>query len=216
MISAFIPLLTAVIAVFLVALLGLTQRSLFGTPVEDVFYGFFFNGHPLFIFAVVYGLARIVVAAFETPWAWIKGLTLPLAMALLLLVSLYPTFGGLVLRGGFMTSSMSFLQGVNLSVATVLGAGIGAFTFGAVMGAGAIIARLKLRFGRHAFGMAVLSFLALWLGALMFVGYRALGLHGAWPRAPLGMMDAIKTAALATLAALPHTLVLWARFKPKR
>lgn len=210
MLRALLPLILAALAPLLVAASGFTERSLFGTALEDVFYGFFFRSYPLFFFAIVYGVARVAVDAVEPgPRRALRSFSAPLAVALLLVACLYPTFGGLVLRPGYMTGGVSFLRGVPAVVAVVLGAGAAAFVFSLVLGISRALARLRVRFRWSSFGKAALSFFALWLGGVILL---AAGRYGfipttGWPARALPAGDALRTAILVTLALLPHTLV---------
>jgi hypothetical protein len=215
---AILPLVLAALSPLLVAALGFTERSLFGTALEDVFYGFFFRAYPLFFFAVVYGVARVVAAAFEPgPRRALRSFTTPIAVALLLVACLYPTFGGLVLRPGFMTGGVSFLRSVPAAGAVVLGAGAAAFAFAVALGLSSALARLRVTLRWRAFGGAILSFLALWLGGVILVIAPRYGFDpvAGWPMRPLSFAAGAQAAALVGLALLPHALVLLAR-RPAR
>ena len=212
-IRALVPVAAAALSAVLAALLGLSERSLVGTPVENQFYGFFLRHYPLFLFAVVYGAVRILVAAAEPGWRTLRAVTAPLALAGFAAASLYPTFGGMVLRAGYMAGGMSFLNGAPAALATLIGAGAAAFAFGAVLGACTILARARLRMGRRALGGAVLGFLALWLGAAVLALAPRLGIDPAagFPAGPLRPAQGAAAAALVALALLPHALVVAAR-----
>jgi hypothetical protein len=210
----FLPLILAALSPLLVAALGFTERSLFGTALEDVFYGFFFRSYPLFFFAIVYGVARIVTAATEPGQRRaLRSFTTPIAVALFLVACLYPTFGGIVLRPGFMTGGVSFLQNVPALGAVVLGAGAAALVFALVIGIMSALARLQVRIGWRSVGRAALSFLALWLGGIILMAAPRYGFDpvAGWPMRPLSLAAGAKAAALVALALLPHALVLLAR-----
>jgi hypothetical protein len=209
-VSAFVPVACAVAAVLVSAGIGLTERSFAGTPVEDNFYGFFFRQHPLFLYAAVYGLARIVLVATEPgPRRPLRLLTTPVAVALFLAACFYPTFGGIVLRSGFGTGSMSFITGQTAALSLALGAGASAFIFGLVLGIAAALAKASFRVTRRSLATAALSFLALWLGALVFLAPASLGtdLAAGFPVRPLAWPQALSAAGVVTLALLPHALV---------
>jgi hypothetical protein len=209
--SRSIPAVCAVLAVFLCAATGFTQQSLFGTVLEDAFYGFFFESYPLFLFAVVYGAARIVAEAAAKSGRgrfWRVGTVIP-AMALFLLACLYPTFGGVVLRSGYATASMSFLRGQTADAALVLGAGASALTYATVLGLCTALATVRIRMGRRAIGKALASLVALWFGALILqaparFGYDVLA---GFPLRPLGWSEALAVAALVAIAALPDVVI---------
>jgi hypothetical protein len=209
------PLLVAVLAVLLVWAAGFTERSFIGTALEDHFYGFFFRNYPLLLFAIAYGVARIVAAATEPGRArGLRAFTTPLAVALFLIAHLYPTFGGVVARPGYAVAGMSFLQGQPAELALVLGAGAAALVYGLCLGAAVILGRLRLRWHWTALGFVVLSYLALWLGAVILLGSVRWGgdILAGWPVRPLAGGAAAKAAAVVALAFLPHACVVaWAR-----
>lgn len=204
------PLLLALAAVLIVALAGLTQRGLYGTPLEPYAYGFFLDRYPLFAFAIVYGFARVILAAFAPgPRRWPRLAGAALGLVLFLAACLHPTFGGLVIRPGYMAGSVAFLRNVPLPVAFALGAFASAAAFGLVLGLGTALARWRIRLGWRPLGRALLAFAAIWWAALVLAAPRALGIDPAegWPAAPLSGAAALKTAALVALALAPHALL---------
>ena len=205
---ALVPIFAAVLAVVLVAGTGFTERSLIGTALEDRFYGFFFRSYPLFLFAAVYGAARIVSAAIADPGARkpLRAFSTPIAVLVFLAACFYPTFGGIILRPGYMTGGMSFVRGQSATIAIVLGAGAAAFAYAAVLGVCVVLARLTLGFGWRKAGRVVLRLTALWLGALILLAPARLGadLTGAWPAGPLSGLQAATIAGVVALALLPH------------
>lgn len=207
-----LPVLAALVCVLAVAVSGLTEKTFFGTPLEDHLYGYFFRTYPLFFFAAAYGAARIVAAALTEaggPKPW-RVLTTPLALFLFLAACVYPTFGGIILRPGFMTGGMSFVRGQSAGAALVLGAGAAAFSFGLLLGLCVLLARLSVRFAWRKAGRVVVRFLALWSGAVVLLAPSRLGIDpvGAWPAGPLTVLSALKTACVVALALLPHALVV--------
>jgi hypothetical protein len=214
----FIPVAFAALSVLAAAALGFSERSFLGTALEDQFYGFFFRSYPLFLFVVSYGAARIVVAALTEPGRRrvLRALTAPPAVALFLAACIYPSVGGFVLRSGFAAGGVSFLQGLNAHAAAVLGAGAAAFMFGLVLGICTLLATLRFRFRRRGLADALLSFLALWVGAAILLAPQRLGvdLLGAFPLRPLGFAQALPLAGLVALAVLPHALVQARRTGP--
>lgn len=209
--SALVPLLLAALAPLLVAAAGFTERSLIGTALEEHFYGFFFRSYPLFLFAVVYGAARIATAAVVAPGGTgaLRSFTAPLAVALFLAVCLYPTFGGFVLRPGFMTGGMSFVRGQSGLAANLLGAGAAALVYGLALGLCTALATLRAALRWRALGPALAGFLALWLGAAILLLPARLGIDatGPWPAARLPMARAATAAAIVALALAPHALL---------
>ncbi|MER2253325.1 hypothetical protein ABS772_25715 [Methylorubrum podarium] len=219
------PLLAALTALFAVFLTGFDQRSAMPPDVAARFYGFFLDRYPLFAFALVYGLVRILaVMVAPGPAPVVRRLVGGLVgLALVLGLSLHPTFGGLVLRAGFGTGSGAFLNGTPMVLAYTMGAGAAAGLFGLAMGLGARLAGRPgpapaasrwRRAGRAALG-AVAGFLALWFAAALIGLARDAG-FGPWPRRPLDARDLVIAALLLTAAALPHLLLVAARLRPRR
>jgi hypothetical protein len=216
---AFAPLLAAAAAVLLAALTGFDRRSLSGTVFEDHFYGFFADRYPLFLFAIVYGVAFILAAAAESkPRRWIGLLFAPAAAGGFLLVCFYPTFGGYVLRPGFIVGGVAFLRGAPLWAAYFAGTAAAALVFALALGTASALVRRRFPLGRRSLVAALLNFLALWLGAALLAAPRALGLSvaGRWPALPLDWMQAAATLALVGLALLPHALLAAGRARRQR
>lgn len=204
------PLLLALACIALAALAGLTQRSLFGTPLEPYAYGFFLDRYPLFAFAIVYGAARIGLAAVEPgPRRWPRFVGVPLGLALFLAACLHPTFGGLVIRPGYMAGSMAFVRNTPLPAAFALGALASALAYGLALGGGSALARWRLAIGWRPLGRGLLGLAALWWAALVLAAPRALGMDATagWPAAAFAASAALTAAALVVLALLPHALL---------
>jgi hypothetical protein len=209
------PVAAALAALGGVAVSGLSQRSALPASVEPYAYGFFLDRYPIFAFALVYGLVRIVAAiAAPGPASPVRRALLGLAgLALLAVLSLYPTFGGLVLRAGFGTGGMAFLTNTPLWGAYALGAAVAALLFGLAMGVPIRLATLRRRapdgFGRRvrrALMTAVLSFLALWVGAAILGLSREAGI-GPWPRRAFTGAEALRAGLVLLAATLPHALI---------
>ncbi|AWI90415.1 hypothetical protein C0214_20570 [Methylobacterium sp. DM1] len=216
------PLLAALAALFAVFLTGFDQRSAMPPDVAARFYGFFLDRYPLFAFALVYGLVRILAAMLAPgPASPVRRLVGGgVGLALLLGLSLHPTFGGFVLRAGFATGSGAFLNGTPMAVAFAMGAAAAAGLFGLAMGLGARLAgRLEpaptgsrwRRAGRALLGW-IAGFLTLWFAAAMIGLARDAG-FGPWPRRPLDARDLVIAALLLTGAALPHVALVAARLR---
>lgn len=207
------PLLAALTALFASFLTGFDGRSPMPPDLAARFYGFFLDRYPLFAFALVYGLARLLAAALApgpaTPPR--RGIGAAIGLALLLGASLHPTFGGLVLRAGFGTGSGAFLNGTPMALAYALGAGAAAGVFGLALGLGVLLtgrppaapARSRLRGAGRGLLKGLVAFLALWFAAAV-IGLAHDAGFGPWPRRPLDARDLVVAAALLTLAALPH------------
>ena len=219
------PLAAALLALVATYATGFDQRSAMPPDAASRFYGFFLDRYPLFAFVLVYGLARILVAALAPGRAGVPRRLIGAVLGLVLVAGagLHPTFGGLVLRGAFGTGSVAFLNGAPMAVSYALGAAAGAGVFGLAMGIGVILtgrpgrpaARGRWRaLGRGLVGM-VAAFLALWIGAALIGAGRDLGL-GPWPRRPLDGRDLALAAGLITAAMLPHVMLVALRLRPRR
>jgi hypothetical protein len=209
---AFAPLACAVAAAAIVAVAGLTQRELAATPLGPYAYGFFFDRFAPFLFAIVYAVARFVAVAVTSPgrFAVARIVTTPLAIALILAVSLYPTFGGFVLRSAFFSGATTFLEGAALPGAYIVGAAFSTLIFASVLGLGVILIRLRVNLGWRALLFALLRYLSLVFAGVVLVAPRIfdMGLLGGWPVWPLGAGEGVALVALVLVALLPHTLIV--------
>ena len=206
------PVAAALIALGLVAATGLSQRSDLPDWLAPRTYGFFLDSYPLFAFALVYGLARLVAAAAAPGPAGLprRAVWAFAGIAALLMASLYPTFGGVILRGAYGTGSMAFLTGQPLWLAYAIGAAIGAILFGAILGLFGWLAGGRLRprtTWRARIGFASCSLLALWFAAALLGLAKAEGM-GPWPRRAFTGSEAGIAALLVLAAALPHAVVV--------
>ncbi|MCJ2082276.1 hypothetical protein [Methylobacterium sp. J-090] len=209
------PVAAAILAIGLTWLTGFSQRTALPGMVDARFYGFFLDRYPLFAAAIVYGLARLLVATLRPgpsgPVRRVVGGAV--AITGLLAACLYPTFGGPTLRAGFATGGMAFLTGQSMAVAYGLGAASAAFVFGLALGLGGLLTAGTFResggWGRWLLargGRVLMRILALWFALAVLGLAHAAGL-GAWPRRPLAGWEAGLAAALVLLAFLPHALL---------
>ncbi|WP_457106711.1 hypothetical protein [Methylobacterium sp. P5_C11] len=217
LLAASSPILAMLAALAIVALTGMSQRDAVPEALEPWIFGYFIGRYPLFAFALVYGLGHLArVAAGSGPASVPRRVLFGLAGAVALAAAgLYPTFGGLILRGAFATGGMAFLTHQPLWLAYGLGAGIAAALFGGILGLFAIAANRPLRPRLRRVGFAALAFLALWFGAALIGLAGDLG-FGPWPRRALRADEAGLAALLLVAAALPHTaLATVRRHRPK-
>lgn len=205
--AAFVPLAAALAVLGLVALTGLSRRS--GVPelLEPYAYGYFLDRYPLFVFALVYAATRLVaIAAGAGPGGPIRRIVFGAAgLAALALAGLYPTFGGLILRGGYATGGMAFLTSQPLWLAYALGAGVAASMVGGIVGAFGLAANGSLRPRLRRIGDGALAFVLLWFGAGVIGLAHAVGI-GPWPARPLTGAETGLAAMLLMIAGLPHAL----------
>ncbi|ACL60662.1 hypothetical protein [Methylobacterium nodulans] len=203
---ALLPLGATLAAVGVAALSGLNQARLEEAGLGSLFFGFFLDQFPLYPFAVVYGVVRILAVTGEAldRSRVLRLLGAALGLALLFALSFYPTFGGLILRLAFVVGAMSFLHGVPLPAARALGALAAMLPFGTALGLAGLVGGRRGRGGRVV--RALLRAAALWwaLGILSLGG--ALGTAG-WPQRGLDGKQALIAAGLVLVAFLPHALV---------
>ena len=204
------PLLAALATVGVVAATGFTERSLFGTALEDVFYGFFFRSYPLFLFALAYGAVWIVAAA-AAPGArrGLRAFSTPVAVILFLASGLYPTFGGPILRAGFILGGMSFVRGGSAIVSLMVGSLAAASAFGLALGVTSLLARLSFRISLRRLFTVLLRLAGLWVGGSLVLVAASFGFDaaGSWPVGPLEGLHVLKTALAVVLLLLPDTIV---------
>jgi hypothetical protein len=223
---ALAPAAAAILGVGLAWATGFSQRTVLPGVVEARFYGFFLDRYPLFAAAILYGLAALLVTMIRSgPGRPVRRLAGgAVAVAMLLVAGLYPTFGGPTLRSGFATGGVAFLNGQTMTVAYGLGAASAAFVFGLAFGFGSLLMAGTVRrgggWGRWllaAGGRVLVRYLSLWFALAMLGLAHAAGL-GAWPRRPLTGGEAALAAALVLLAFLPHSALAWldnrARHRP--
>lgn len=205
------PVAAALLCLGLVAATGISQRSDLPDWLAPRAYGFFLDSYPLFAFALVYGVARLVATAAAPGPAGLprRVAWCGVGIAALLAAGSYPTFGGVILRGAYGSGSMAFLTGQPLWLAYALGAAVGAIAFGAILGLFGWLAsgRLRPRDGwRARIGLAFCSVLSLWFAAALLGLARSEG-AGPWPHRAFTAREAGIAALLVLAAALPHAVV---------
>lgn len=214
-VAASLPLAAAALAALAAAASGLDQSWRLPQEIDLRFYGFFLDRYPLFVFVIVYGLARIAMMAASgvasLPRRAIGGL---IGIVLLLAVSLHPTFGGIVLRAGFATGGMTFLTYQPMSAAYLIGAAASAFVFGSVLAASRVLigpARSRMTWGwrlRRGSLRTVARYVSLWFAFAVIGHAHAVG-FGAWPRRAMTMSDGGIASALVLIGLLPHAVLVW-------
>ncbi|KMO19058.1 hypothetical protein SQ03_08835 [Methylobacterium platani JCM 14648] len=207
------PLGAALAAVALVAAAGTDQGSLDAAGFGQYAYGFFADRYPLFFPAIAYGAARALLLPVAAP-GWRGWLGALLGLALVLGLSLHPTYGGLVLRTGYAVGSVAFLSGQPAPVAQGLGIVTTAAVFGLAIGLPALVARGLPRRGDrwHSLGRGLLRFGALAFAVAVLAAARDLGLAG-FPRRPLSGAQAALAGGLVLAAFLPHAALSSAVFR---
>ncbi|MCC0805416.1 hypothetical protein FPV16_04135 [Methylobacterium sp. W2] len=213
--TAAFPLAAAGLAVCAAAVTGLSQASALPPEIAARFYGFFLQQYPLFTFALIYALARIVAMAATSTASRLRRVVGALVGATLLFaLSLYPTFGGLVLRAGFATGGMTFLTYQPMNAAFAIGAAASAFVFGSALavsriliGGGASAPSWGRRLAVGLFHCGT-GFLALWF-AFAVIGQAHPAGFGPWPRRALSVGETGVGVSLVLAAFLPHAILVW-------
>ncbi|GBU16095.1 MULTISPECIES: hypothetical protein [Methylobacterium] len=211
------PLAAVLGAVALAAATGFSQRSALPAWAETHFYGFFLDRYPLFGLALVYALARLAAAAFAPGPAGIarRMAGLLVGAVLVLGTGLHPTFGGVVLRTGFATGGIAFLQSLPMGAAFALGTAAASIVYGTALGigtalSGAIPPHWSLR-GLAGRALDTIGrFLALWFALAVLALARDAGL-GPWPRQALDGRAFAVAAGLGLAAFLPHAILVGLR-----
>ncbi|MGJ3262232.1 MAG: hypothetical protein ACFE0R_03265 [Salinarimonas sp.] len=209
---ALVPLAVAALAALVAGLAGVHARGLIGTPLEPFAFGYFVERFPLAPFLVVYAGVRVVLLALIPPGPsrFLRLALVPIALALVLVPALYPTFGGLVIRAAYFTGGIAFLQGTPLAIAYPVGALVSALVFAAGLGLAAWIARARATLGLRATLGGLARLVALWFAAVVVAAPTALGVPvGDWPIWPLTAVQSLAAAALVALALLPHAAITW-------
>jgi hypothetical protein len=171
------------------------------------FYGFFFDNYALFLLAAVYALGSLVATVLaggvrSRPFAMIA--LVPL-LALVLLAAFYPTFGGLVVRTGYVAATALGIFNIPAPLGVIAGALSAAFLLALVLGLSRAVLRLKARFSLGGLGAAVFGWLALAVAPLIYV--LAPQVAGGFPAVPVST-EALPVLLVASLAAFaPHALV---------
>jgi hypothetical protein len=173
-------------------------------------YGFFFTTFAPFLLAIAYAVARIAALALFGPVRsrLLAILVAPFAVALAIVACTWPTFGGLIVRPGFVAGGVALLQQMDPQIGLILGAIVAGLVFALVLGLASLLVGLSasLRFG--ALVKAMLRGLLLTIPPLALVLAPKAGIipGGTWPKTALGLADGAILAAMACLAFLPHAL----------
>ncbi|WP_194075087.1 hypothetical protein [Methylobacterium durans] len=212
---AFAPLVAALLAAALVAATGFDQGTALPPALQARFYGFFLDQYPLFAFAIVYAAARILAVALGPGPASVprRVVGCVFGLALVLAASLHPTFGGLVLRAGFATGGIGFLNQLPFWLAYALGSAAAAAMFGTALGLAVLVTNRGQR-PREGWWRAIrsnvasvlLRFLALWVGFAVLGLAREAGV-GFWPRRPLSIPQFGILAGLLVTGLFPHSVI---------
>lgn len=206
------PLVVAALATLAAGLSGLHARGLIGTAVEPWAFGYFVERFPLASALLVYAAARLVLSALIPPGPsrFLRLALLPIALALVLVPALWPTFGGVTIRAAYFTGGMSFLQGGPLLLAWPIGAIASGSVFALTLGLAVWLVRLSVRIGRRAALTGLGRLVALWFAAFAVALPAATGLPllGDWPIWPMSLVETATATLLVLVALGPHALLV--------
>ncbi|QCI63730.1 hypothetical protein [Phreatobacter stygius] len=213
-IGALVPLVVTLGAIVATYVTGTTARSIetaVGSPY--LIFGFFADRFPALAFAIIFVLVRLLVVAIVAtrPNILFRLLLLIPAVLLVLVAALYPTFGGIIARPGFMGGGFSMLDGriTGADAGFLLGGAISGVMLGLVTGfaRGLIDWSWGFTWGRLA--RVILAFVAYAaLGAVLAWGWATFERAGAlFPRAPLTIIETIGLIGLIIVASAPQIVV---------
>jgi hypothetical protein len=203
--------LAAVIATYATATTTGTIEAAVDSP--RLIFGYFSERFPILAFAIVFVLARLVVLAIRArrPRLLIRLPLLVLALAFVLFSALYPTFGGVIARPGFLAGGLSLVDArvVGGDVALLLGGAVSGVMLAFVTGfARALIDwSWGLTWGRLMRAVLALIAYAV-MGTLLAWGWSTLeAARSAFPRGPLSLVDTIALTGLIIVATAPQIVV---------
>lgn len=213
-IGALAPLVVTLGAIIATYATGTTARSIetaVGSPY--LILGFFAERFPALAFAVIFVLVRVLVVAIlaHRPNILMRLLLLIPALALLLAAALYPTFGGIIARPGFMGGGFSLLDAriTGVDAGLLLGGAISGVMLGLVTGLARMIVDWSWGFTWGRLARVILAFIAYAaMGALLAWGWGTLEQAGAlFPRAPLTLIETIGLIGMIIVATAPQIVV---------
>lgn len=211
--GAFVPLLAATGAVIAAQATGTTVRTIqnaLDTPW--LIFGLFADRFSVLAFAIIFVLARLLVLVFVAtrPHVLLRAPLLAIAAAIVLVATLYPTFGGFVARPGFIGGGVTLINSVvaHPTLATLIGGAVAGLMLALVTG----LARLfidwswGLTWGK--IGRGLLALIAyLFMGAVLAGGWSVIAAGGAlFPRAPMTIVEAIGLIGLLIVATAPQVM----------
>jgi hypothetical protein len=168
---------------------------------------------PAFAFAVIFVLMRLVVLALvaNRPPFLLRLVLLPVALALVLVAALYPTFGGLMLQPGLAAGETLATE----APPSVTGHGIAAdgALAGTMLGLVTMLARGLIDWWwSFTWGKPVRAVLALIayavMGTVLAAGWSPLATSAeVFPRVPLSLVETIGLVGLVVVATAPQVLV---------
>lgn len=213
-IGALAPLVVTVGAVIATYATGLTAAGIEAAVQSPyLILGFFAERFPALAFAIVFVLVRLIVVAFvaHRPNILFRLLLLVPAFALVLLAALYPTFGGIIVRPGFMGGGFSIVEGriAGADAGFLVGGAIAGVMLGLVAGLARALVDWSWGFTWGRLLRLILALLAYAvMGAVLAWGWATLEQGQAlFPRTPLRLIETVGLVGLVIIATAPQILV---------
>jgi hypothetical protein len=212
--GAMIPLLITLVTVAWTYATGTTSRTIEAAVDSPwLIFGIYADRFPVLAFAIVFVIARLFVLIFvaQRPMILLRLILFVPAVALVLAATLYPTFGGVVARPGFLGGGFSLMN------SAISGAEAGFLVGGAIAGVmlglvtGLARALMDWSWG-FTWGKPLRALLALvayaFMGAALAIGWSTLSSAGAlFPKAPLTIIELIGLIGLMIVATAPQIIV---------
>jgi hypothetical protein len=212
--GALVPLVIVLIAIIWTSVTATTTRTI-ETAVDSpwLIFGVFADRFPVLAFAVIFVLTRLIVTVFvvRRPNILFRLILLIPALALVLAAALYPTFGGLIARPGFIGSGFSLINSAisGAPAGYLVGGAIAGVMLGLVTGLARMIIDWSWGF---TWGKPIRAILALIayaaMGAILAWGWATLSAAGAlFPRGPLTIVETTGLIGLIIVATAPQIVV---------
>ncbi len=213
-IGALFPLVVTLVAVVWTYAAGITSRTI-ESAVDSpwLILGIYADRFPVLAFAIVFVIARLFVLVFvaQRPMILLRLILLVPAAALVLAATLYPTFGGIVARPGFIGGGFSLMNSAvtGAEAGFLLGGAIAGVMLGIVTGLGRALMDWSWGFTWSKPLRAILALVAYaFMGAVLAIGWSTLSAAGAlFPRAPLTIIELIGLIGLTVVATAPQIIV---------
>ncbi len=212
--GALIPLLMALVVVVWTYATGTTSRTIEAAVDSPwLILGIYADRFPVLAFAIVFVIARLFVLIFvaQRPMVLLRLILFVPAAALVLAATLYPTFGGVVARPGFLGGGFSLMNSAiaGAEAGFLLGGAIAGVVLGLVTGLARAVMDWSWGF---TWGKPLRALLALaayaFMGAALAIGWSTLTNAGAlFPKAPLTIIELIGLIGLMIVATAPQIIV---------
>lgn len=212
--GALFPLVVTLIAIVWTFASGLTAAAIDAAADSPwLILGVYADRFPVLAFAVIFVIARlfVLIVVARRPMILLRLVLFVPAVALVLAATLYPTFGGIVARPGFLGGGFSLMNSAvtGAEVGYLLGGAIAGVVLGLVTGLARAIMDWSWGFtwGKPFRALLALAAYAA-MGAILAFGWSTLAAAGAlFPRGPLTIVETIGLVGLVIVATAPQMIV---------